>query len=166
MPAGAFQLVRGGEHAYGSHWGVAADQRGHAVDLLPTRVDHVGVLGLIGDDAGAGRTEAREPGVLRRTDELHERQDLTASRRLLAGERRQLRLRIELAIGSPHASHVVAAVRPRVPQACVVGAARLDEREGAVAGDQARIGARQRGLPRRVRRDYEQMPPGALTTVR
>ena len=157
---GTLELVRDGERRDGAHGRIAPGQRRQGVDLVPVRVHHVGVLGLVGHEARARSAHAIKPGVLDRPDELHEGQRLIQLRTLLGRQGEPLRRRIHVAGCRAHRAHVVAAVGAGAPQAPFVAARRLGDGEGAVTRNHPGIAARQRGLAlRRVRHHQEVREP-------
>ena len=103
--------------------------------------------------------QLRQPLALHRPHELHEHERLAAVGRVLVRQRGP-RGGVDLAAGQQHLAHVVAAAGAGAAQALVVVAARLDQRELAVARDHARVGARQGELATGRIRHHEQVRGG------
>ena len=158
------ELVGRGQDTDRPDGGMAALERGQAVHRTPARVDHIGVLGLVGQDAGAAPAQTLEPGLLRRAHELDERESLLAVGAFLGGERGAVGGRVDLARGRLDGPHVVAALGSGAAQALLVASLGLDQREGLVAGDDPRVGAGQGGRALGVRRNQQEVasPIGSL----
>jgi hypothetical protein len=135
------QLVPRREDAHRPHRRMAALQGRQAVQRAPARVNDIGVLGLVGDHPSPGQAQALEPCLLRRPDELDQRERLVAVGRLLGGKRGPLGARIDLAGGRLDDAHVVAPLAAGATQALLVATLCLDQREGLVAGDHPDVAA-------------------------
>ena len=155
----ALDLVLRSQRRGGAHRRVGAYELTHAVEGVSRRVHDVSVLGGVAEDGRARPAELRQPLLLHRPHELHEHERLTALGRVLARQRGP-RGGIDLAAGERHAPHVVAAARPGAAQELVVLARRFDEREVAVAGDHARVRARESELATRRIGHHEQVQGG------